>query len=549
MTSLLSRIVSLPTNLFHHGKRHPKKSVGAAIAVAVILALVIMFGGSAEEATVVEVLTPSVKVASVAALSQDTEPLILLGEVRSVTQAELRAQKSGKMTRVNVRAGQFVGAGTILAEIENNAERAAVLSAQGALAAAEANLTKVVTGARGEDKASATAQTASAVTTLQTAEEGARNAYSQSYSLAADAIFAQADDFFTGVYTVDPRFRVRTATFDEKQILESERLAIGTLLEAWKIETLTQIDAAVLDSKLAEATANLERIKAFLNRISTFVSEQEVGTDLTTTEKAAQEASILGARTSIDSARTAVAGARSGLAGARSAQRISSLSESKIVVGARIEDVQAAEAAVTQAQGALAGAFAILENSLIRTPISGTVSTLNVARGDFVSVQQSIAVVANPGVLEIEAFVSGTALDRVRVDMPVLVAGSLTGKVTSRAPGLDPITKKARVTVSAPDDTGIVNGSFVELALMENGTEETVTLDEFMIPITAVKVLPKGFALFTVTPDGVLEAIPITEGPIIGSRMLVKDSLSQNLQIVVDVRGFKEGDEVEVIAN
>ena len=307
-----------------------------------------------------------------------------------------------------------------------------------------------------------------------------------------------------------------------------------------------------MDIRLTEAEQDLERIKTFLNQISIFISEQELSDNITTAEKAAQEAAILGARSSIDAARGAVSGARQSLAGAIGAQTIASLTESKLVIGTRNEDLLAAQAAVTQAQGLYAGALATLEHTLIRTPIAGTVTTFNVARGEFIPSQNVIAVVANAAALEVEAFVSNLSLDRIVVGQQVLVDGQYKASITSAAPGLDPVTKKARITIGLNEEADLANGSFVEVAIQSNDSEKTQATDklitEFRIPVTAIKVLPRGLAVFVVTEEETLAAITITEGPIVGAHMLVKEGLTAETRIVVDVRGHAEGDNVSIAA-
>jgi len=255
---------------------------------------------------------------------------------------------------------------------------------------------------------------------------------------------------------------------------------------------------------------------------------------------------MAGARTSVASARSSVSGARQALAQAESAAISTSFAESKSATGARPEDVAAAEAGVLQARGAVASAQAALERALIRSPISGTITSFSISRGDFVSTFESVAIVANPGALELEAYVTGDALSRVIVGMPAHMGGEKVGVVTAKDTGLDPATKKARVTVGISEDVDLVNGSFVTVVLEqdEENIENTASRD-LMVPITAVKVLPRGFALFTVQ-DSKLVALPIDEGPIVGSMMLIETELPEDAAIVVDVRGLSEGDTVTV---
>jgi multidrug efflux pump subunit AcrA (membrane-fusion protein) len=490
---------------------------------------------------------PSVQLASVRSLSSNSDAITILGEVRSVSQIELRTQKPGEITRVYVTAGDTVTAGSILGEIENSAERAVVLSAQGSVNAAQAQLEKVRVGARGEDKTSSVVQAEAAIVSLDAAQDSARSAYSQAYTLAQDAVYAQADDFFTNAFTVNPSFRIRSATYEERQVLEAERVAIGDMLKVWKENTNATIPEDALATRLTEAENNLERVKRFLIDISSFISEQDVDNGITSTEKATQEATILGARTSVDSARSAINGARTSLAQALSTAQVARLNESKTITGSRNEDVVFAEASLTQARGALASAYSALEKTLFRTPISGTVTTFNVNTGDFVSSFETIAVVANEGALEIEAFVSDDIRSRITAGDAVLIDGTYNGTVTSVAPGLDPVTKKSRVTIGVADDAPLINGSYADIEILSDTERTEETVEEVLVPITAVKVLPRTFAVFTVNNENIIEAVPIEEGPIVGSNMIIPDGIPLDMDIVIDARGIREGDTVEVI--
>jgi multidrug resistance efflux pump len=549
---IFSYLRALPASVVGYAKRRPRTILVGVAVVVVLIGLYAMFGGGKTAvAPTNEALVPQVSVATLGALQVNGKPVVLLGEVRSVSQAELRAQKSGEVTGVNVRAGQFVGAGTVLVTIENAGERAAVLQAQGAVAAAEAGLARINNGARAEDRASAGAGAASAKVSLAQAKENAQSAYTSAFSAVQDAVLAKSDTFFTNPYTVAPSFRVSSATFDERRALESERAAIGTMLDAWKTEAGTPLAESALDSNLGQAQDRLDRVKRFLDRVAYFVSKQEVTADRTSATIAGQNALILAARQGIDGARASVSGARTGLAGAKSANTVASLSQSKLTVGERPEDVQAAQAGVTSARGILAGATAALEKSLIRSPISGTVTSLSVGQGDFASNGQNMAVVANEGAREIVAFVSEDVRNTIAPGMKVLVDGQYDGVITSADPGLDPNTKLARVTVGVPKDVALTNGSFVEVAVSQDTATTTTKVTKpkqtgWYIPVAAIKVLPTGLALFTVADDGTLKAQEIHEGTIVGDRMLIQDKLSAELRIVTDVRGRIEGEKVTI---
>jgi multidrug efflux pump subunit AcrA (membrane-fusion protein) len=201
-----------------------------------------------------------------------------------------------------------------------------------------------------------------------------------------------------------------------------------------------------------------------------------------------------------------------------------------------------------QARGALAGALASLERTLVRSPIAGTVTTLSVSRGDFVGQQQSIAVVAREGGQEVVAYASGDVQSSLAAGMQARIDARYDGIVTEAAPGLDPDTKRARVTIGLTGETDLVNGAFVDVAITTGSSTKaaTTTRAGWYIPITAIKVLPDGLAVFTVGQDGVLVAHPIEEGTILGDRMIVREGITSDMAIVTDVRGRRDGERVDI---
>ncbi len=527
-------------------KRHRRYAIFVAIiAVLCIGGLVFALSKDATTDEAQPADTRTVKVASVASLTQEGT-LTLTGEVRSQSEAQLRAETGGQVTGVYVKAGQYVGAGTILAETENASQRAGVLSAQGAVAAAQASLAKIQGGARTEDRTAASAQEKSSQTSLEQARISAASAYTQSLSLAEDAVLSKSDNFFDRPLTVRPSFRVKTASYDESVVVEQERVAIADMLNTWRNETKTNIAQNNPDAALANAQDRIKRIKRFLDNVASYINEQKVDASTTRDDINADQMLIAAARSEADAALAAATGARDGLAQAQSGAVAASTNVQKIQTGAQTEDIQAAQAALLSAQGGLAGAVAQLEHTRVRTPIAGTVSNISIRRGDFVSPSQTVAVVSNKGGLEIETFVSEEQKDRITIGGEVLIDGTYNGIVTSVEPGLDPDTKKSRVHVGFSGPADLTHGQFVEVAFLAGKVKEVKPSEGFYIPITAIKVLPDSLAVFTVSASSTLIAHPVEEGSIVGDTMLIKQGLTSDMKIVLDARGHNANDLVEV---
>src|SRR6185369_2191920 len=122
-------------------------SLWARFAIVAFVAVVIIGGvyfskgnGSAQATDTPHLRT--VQLASVIDLENDATPLPLIGEVQSANEAQIHSQTGGSITHLYHKLGDYVPAGGIIAEIDNSSERAAVLSAQGTLEAAQANVNK-----------------------------------------------------------------------------------------------------------------------------------------------------------------------------------------------------------------------------------------------------------------------------------------------------------------------------------------------------------------------------------------------------------------------
>ncbi len=112
--------------------------------------------------------------------------------------------------------------------------------------------------------------------------------------------------------------------------------------------------------------------------------------------------------------------------------------------------VSATQAAITQAQGALAAARAALERSIIRAPISGTINSLSLKRGDFIQMTAPVLTVANNHALEVIAYITATDAPRIAVGGKAILEGDISGVITRIAPALDPLTKKIEVRIGLP---------------------------------------------------------------------------------------------------
>jgi multidrug efflux pump subunit AcrA (membrane-fusion protein) len=220
--------------------------------------------------------------------------------------------------------------------------------------------------------------------------------------------------------------------------------------------------------------------------------------------------------------------------------------------GARDEDQAAAEAGVRQAEAALHLARDRWEDTVIRSPISGTVAVKKVFLGDTVQPGRPVAEIVDLSTFRIEVGVSGSdvlffaAGDTVAVD-----AGGDTEEVPAVV--MD-------VGVKADGKTG----AFPVILRMENpddetsrrryraGMDVTVSFTRIDIPgalaVPATAVLTETERQFVfVAADGAAHRRDVTVGPRANGEAVVTTGLSDGeLVVVVGQKQLRDGDRVEL---
>lgn len=507
---------------------------GSALVVVVAVVGVHALTRSAPAPTDVS-NTTHVTTASVASLASQTAPLPVTGKVTSQSQATILSQTSGEIVRLSHGIGDAVAAGSVIAEFENSSQRAAVLQAQGSFDAATAAYAK----ASGSTAVNSTVTSAQALQNVSNSKASAQAALHSAYAALDDAIHAKADTLFSNPKTAQPKLILIVPDSALVQKIQSDRVTLETTLaEASSLSTSANIDDAI-----SQMIVDAQVTGAFLNNLITAVNE--------TPESASVSTTILaGYQTSLGTARSEVTGAVTSLAAAKSAYDSAVATAATTANSAQSgseNDIAAAAASVKQAQGALDGAEAALEKTIVRSPISGTIVSLPITRGDYVASFSQVAVVSNPSAVYIDVAVTPDDAKTLAVGGKATVNGSLQGVITFIAPALDPLSGKIEVKVGLTKDTGgLTDGQVVTLALDRAHAAPTATSTTIAIPIVAVKILPSGPVVFSVTASSTLAAQAITLGSILGDRVVITSGLTPDLTIVTDARGLAEGQSVVV---
>jgi RND family efflux transporter MFP subunit len=208
-----------------------------------------------------------------------------------------------------------------------------------------------------------------------------------------------------------------------------------------------------------------------------------------------------------------------------------------------------ADASVKTAQGAYLAALARLEKTIVRSPITGTLNSLTIETGDYVTPSAQVAVVGNNSALEVETYITSEDSVRIKVSDSVKINKNISGVVTRVASAVDPVTKKIQVRIGIVDEnSNLVNGQSVRVEISNTNKNmlSSVTPTQVKIPLSAVKITPRETYVFTLSASNTLLSVPVELGALLGDDVEILGGLTGDMQIVKDARGLKSGEMVSV---
>lgn len=525
----------------------PKRyTIGGVVAVVVIG----FVGAHFIERPSVAVVTLSgishVRVSSVGGLSSQTGPLPVTGKVTSLSHATILAVTSGEIVSLSHAIGDQVSAGEVIAQLENSSQQAAVLQAQGAYDGAQAALAK----ASGTTAQNSNITSVQAGTSAQNTKLSAQTALQSAYASLDDAVHAKADLLFNNPHAQNPT--LLSFTIPDSQLVinvQNERAGLDQVLNSARPLAASSGD---VDMNIATMNAYAQTIAVFLNDLNLAINEAVPNQYYATSAISADQAATAAARTEVVAAIGNITGAKS----TYDAALAGSLSAANSASSGSQSDISAAQANVKQAQGALNAAQANLEKTIVRSPISGTIVSLPVSKGDYVTAFSEVADVSNPGALFVDTYVTPSDAQTLAVGNKATIDTNTSGVITFIAPALDPLTGKIEVKIGVTGSVGALTDGETMTVSLDRTHEGTTNANAsqggppggIVIPIESAKITPSGPVVFTVTASSTLAAHPIVFGAILGDQVTVTSGLTFDMDIVTDARGLSDGQSVIIDA-
>ncbi|OGG86149.1 hypothetical protein A2392_01660 [Candidatus Kaiserbacteria bacterium RIFOXYB1_FULL_46_14] len=351
-------------------KKYPYYSAGAIAALLAIVGFVVVFNSKDAE----EVAKEATRQVATMSVTEGAEGALGVAyPTASGNSFVVRAEASGRVERA-VKVGTKVTAGTIIAELDNSSERAALTQAQGYYEAAQA-------GAAQSDVSVDDAKTA-----LAAAKQNAVSASRVAMTAWNNVLFNTVDELFSS-----PRISpgVRISASSQATELSRNRLEFNTVLSDWQkdLASLSNTsDIGTINAALDRATADVDALTRMVDSFISLLPKHQPDTVFTTSELTRLSAEFATARTTLDTQHSALSGAKSALA--RADEAVNSAS-----IGGTGGAVSSANAAIKQALGSYQAAKANYDRTIVRAPFAGTITSQNVTVGDILNVGADVAII------------------------------------------------------------------------------------------------------------------------------------------------------------
>ncbi len=354
---------------------------------------------------------------------QDLQKTVLTtGTVVSAVDLGLSFQATGVVKALNVKEGDKVYIGQVLATLDQSNTSASLQSARGSLAQAQANYNKILAAATPQDIAVSQATVDVANTALINAKQNLLNELSTAYNSANTVVLSDTNDLFSNPQSSTPQFGISGTVQTNGQLVNnvnSEKVAINGMLAIWQTEVSTVSESNV-DLVVADSLKNISTVSNYLSDIINILSSySQSNSTAGQTSLNTYQTSISSAKTSVDALSTAIKTYSQAVLSAKSSLAQASASLALKQAPARPEDLAIAEAQVLSAQGQVDLANANLNNTVLRAPADGTITQIDIKLGEQAQALKEVMILQDVGELHTEANVSEADIASVAVGQTI----------------------------------------------------------------------------------------------------------------------------------
>jgi RND family efflux transporter MFP subunit len=506
--------------------------------IIIISILVVVIAGIAARAVTQktsqkqEVLGNSlVQLLKVKDYAQSSKTISTNGTVESLEQVDLRSLSSGKITSINAKVGDQVKQGHVLAIVDQSVALATLTSARGGLAQAQAAYKKLLAGASDENIALAQATLDAATSALENTKKQQQISVDSAYrTLLNTALAAEPDASNTSDITL-----TISGTYNSDKQGEYRIIQEGKTFYVQGMENLgnTDLNTGISTPKPLGTKGLYVQFPANLtsenNKWTVYIPNTKSA--YYTQNNNIYQAALQAKDSSIAAAKNAVTSAQAAL--------------NLLLASATSADMQAAQALILTAQGQEQAAKALYENTFIKAPFAGKVSSFLPKLAELVQTGQKVASIVNVEGLLIKVYVSGQDLPYVKPNSKAEIGeNKIVGTVTNIAPSVDETTRTAEVDISVidPKTSGLTVGQNTAVTILGSLPEQE---NLYIFPLQSIKIDSEGKAfVFTLDANHKAVSHEVNIGKVNGEKVEVKNGVDEHMEIVSNAYEVSDGDTV-----
>lgn len=349
---------------------------------------------------------------------QDIRRTILAtGQVTSETDLQLSFKISGIVTSVNFKVGGMVIAGQIIATLDQKDQQAALTTARGSLAAAKANYQKILDGASSEEIQATQAAVNTAEVSLANSEDALARTIAEQDVLVANAYRTMLN---TGLAAIPASTNFNSASPVISGTYTGTETGIYNITTRGNYFDVTGLEDSGSIYVSTTAPKSLGTKGLFVQFPSSYAAQNDSWTVEIPNNKAsvyivnynAYQAALQTRSSAVQTDGAAVVSAK-----ALVSQRKAELDLKK--AKARPAELAAAAAQITSAEGQVQTALAALENTVVRAPAGGTITTVDVKVGELAAALAQAFILQNVKDLYLEANISEANISGIKIGQPV----------------------------------------------------------------------------------------------------------------------------------
>ncbi|MBU4480357.1 efflux RND transporter periplasmic adaptor subunit [Patescibacteria group bacterium] len=384
------------------------------------------------------------------------------GKVKPASKVDLAFELSGKVLGIYADVGDKVYSGQKIAIMDSTQYQAQYNQAQAGWEVEQLKLDELNVGTRSEEIAVQEVKVQNAEQSLIDAENNMVVNIKDTFTKADDAIRNKADQLFDNPRSSNPQLNFTTG-FVLKSQIESDRISVEEILNQWSIDG---VNLDNFSSKIQTIKTNLNKLASFLDEMSLAVNGMSITTTLTQTIVDGYKADINTARVNINTALSNMGTAEEKWRVAKSAL---GLAQQELILkkaGSTSEQIRSQEAKVASAKANMDNYKALINKTVIFSPISGVITKKNIEVGEIAQASSDILTIISEGEYEIETFVP-------EVDIAKISIGN-TAKIILDAYDEDFVNFEAKIIFIDPAETIIEGVSTYKIKLRFTQKDERI---------------------------------------------------------------------------